>query len=41
VFARADIRIIRTPVQALRATAVVERSIATLRGECVGHLLIT
>ena len=41
VFAGADIRIIRTPVQAPRANAIVERFIGTLRRECLDHLLIT
>src|SRR5829696_7737370 len=41
VFTRADIRIIRTPVQAPRATAIAERFIGTLRRECLDHLLIT
>ena len=40
VFADADIRIIRTPVRAPRANAVAERSIGTLRRECLDHLLI-
>jgi putative transposase len=41
VFAGADIRIIRTPVRAPRANAIVERWIGTLRRECLDHLLIT
>jgi putative transposase len=41
VFAGADIRIIRTPVRAPRANAIAERFIATLRRECLDHLLIT
>jgi transposase InsO family protein len=41
VFARADIRIIRTPVCAPRANAIAERFIGTLRRECLDHLLIT
>ena len=41
VFAGADIRIIRTPVRAPRANAIVERFIGTLRRECLDHLLIT
>jgi putative transposase len=41
VFAGADIRIIRTPVQAPRANAIAERWIGTLRRECLDHLLIT
>ena len=39
VFTGADIRIIRTPVQAPRANA--ERIIGTLRRECLDQLLIT
>jgi putative transposase len=38
VFASAGIRIIRTPV---RANAIAERFIGTLRRECLDHLLIT
>ena len=41
VFEGADIRIIRTPVRAPRANAIVERFIGTLRRECLDHLLIT
>jgi transposase InsO family protein len=41
VFTGADIRIIRTPVRARRANAIVERFIGTLRRECLDHLLIT
>jgi putative transposase len=41
VFAGADIRLIRTPVQAPRANAIAERFIGTLRRECLDHLLIT
>jgi transposase InsO family protein len=41
VLAGADIRIIHTPVRALRANAVTERWIGTLRRECLDHLLIT
>ena len=41
VFAGADIRIIRTPVQAPRANAIAERLIGTLRRECLDHMLIT
>jgi putative transposase len=41
VFSGADIRIIRTPVRAPRANAIVERFIGTLRRECLDHLLIT
>jgi putative transposase len=41
VFAGADIRIIRTPVQAPRANAIAERFIGTLRRECLDHRLIT
>jgi putative transposase len=41
VFAGANIRIIRTPVQAPRANAIAERFIGTLRRECLDHLLIT
>jgi transposase InsO family protein len=40
VFVGADIRIIRTPVRAPRANAIVERFIGTLRRECLDHLLI-
>jgi putative transposase len=40
-FADADIRIIRTPVRAPRANAIAERWIATLRRECLNHILIT
>jgi transposase InsO family protein len=40
VFASADIRIIRTPVRAPRANAIVERWIGSLRRECLDHLLI-
>jgi hypothetical protein len=40
VFAGADIRILRTPVRAPRANAIVERWIGTLRRECLDHLLI-
>ena len=41
VFAGADIPIIRTPIRAPRANAIVERFIGTLRRECLDHLLIT
>jgi putative transposase len=41
VFTGADIRIIRTPIQAPRANAIAERFIGTLRRECLDHLLIT
>jgi putative transposase len=41
VFAGADIRIIRTPIRALRANAIAERWIGTLRRECLDQLLIT
>jgi putative transposase len=40
VFTGADIRIIRTPIQAPRANAIPERFIGTLRRECLDHLLI-
>jgi putative transposase len=40
VFAGADIRIIRTPVQAPRANAIAERWIGTLRRERLDHMLI-
>jgi putative transposase len=41
VFAGANIRIIRTPIQAPRANAIAERFIGTLRRECLDNLLIT
>jgi putative transposase len=41
VFSGADIRIIRTPIQAPRANAIAERFIGTLRRECLDHMLIT
>ena len=41
VFAGADIRIIRTPARAPRATAIAERFIGTLRRECLDHILIS
>ena len=41
VFADANIRIIRTPIRAPRASAIAERWIGTLRRECLDHLLIT
>jgi len=41
VFTGADIQIIRTPIRAPRANAIVERFIGTLRRECLDHLLIT
>jgi putative transposase len=41
VFAGANIRTIRNPVQAPRANAIAERFIGTLRRECLDHLLIT
>ena len=41
VLAGADIRIIRTPVQAPRANAIAERFIGTFRRECLDHILIT
>jgi transposase InsO family protein len=41
VFAGTDIRIIRTPVRAPRANAIVERWIGTLCRECLDHLLVT
>jgi putative transposase len=41
IFAGADIRIIRTPIQAPRANAIAERFIGTLRRECFDHMLIT
>ena len=39
VFTGADIWIIRTPIRAPRANAIVERFIGTLRRECLDHLL--
>jgi putative transposase len=41
VFTGADIRTLRTPVQAPRANAIAERWIGTLRRECLDHMLIT
>jgi transposase InsO family protein len=41
VFTGANIRIIRTPIRAPQANAIVERFIGTLRRECLDHLLIT
>jgi len=41
VFTGADIRIIRTPIRAPRANAIVERFIGTLRRECLDRILIT
>ena len=35
VFAGANIRIIRTPIQAARANAIAERFIRTLRRDCL------
>ena len=40
VFTGANIRIIRTPIRAPQANAIVERFIGTLRRECLDHLLI-
>jgi hypothetical protein len=41
VLAGADIAILGTPVRAPRANAIAERSVGTLRRECLDHLLIT
>jgi len=41
VFAGANIRIIRTPIQAPRANAIAERFVGALRRECLDHLLVT
>jgi putative transposase len=41
VLTAADVRIIKTPVQAPRANAIAERWIATARRECLDRLLIT
>ena len=41
VFTGANIRIIRTPIRAPQANAIVERFIGTLRRDCLDHLLIT
>jgi putative transposase len=40
VFASEDIRILRTPVQAPRANAIVERWIGTVRRELLDRILI-
>ena len=41
MLAAADVRIIKTPVQAPRANAIAERWIASARRECLDRLLIT
>jgi putative transposase len=41
VLAAAGIRIIKTPVRALRANAIAERWIASARRECLDRMLIT
>jgi putative transposase len=41
VFTAAGIRIITTPVQALRANAICERWIASARRECTDRILLT
>jgi hypothetical protein len=41
VFTTTDIRIIRTPVQALRANAIAERFVGSFRRELLDGLLIT
>jgi putative transposase len=40
VFASIGIRVVKTPVQAPMANAYAERFVATLRRECLDHLLI-
>ena len=40
VFTSSGIRIIKTPIQALRANAYAERFVGTVRRECLDHLLI-
>ena len=40
VFTSSGIRIVKTPIQAPRANAYAERFVATVRRECLDHLLI-